>query len=365
MNHAYTDEVKNTNWVERLEGEGKDCFSEIRVEGRDIFDVLSAEGVDMFYTREYEHALCLMTADGLNEHVSIPHPSGIAITDSVVYVVSTRSPHFLVEWRFCQVSGKEDELILLPTRSTYMPGILYAHEIVAKEGKVYINATGLNEIIEIDPEKIYDHKVAYRPSILSAETSKNCMQLNSLCFSNQDGYSTCFNFADESYKPWKGKGSPDKLGGVIRHSDSKVLVDGLTCPHSVRCVGGKLYYCNSGYGELRVVSVDGSEDECVIRLPGFTRGLAISKNYFFVGLSKVQDEKQNYAPGVEAGESICGIVVIDRATRRLVSTVMFESGYQIFDIQLRDKCASSIRLPRSRQAGSIVPSNDFYKWEVA
>src|SRR5206468_2811792 len=110
-------------------------------------------------------------------------------------------------------------------------------------------------------------------------------------------------FSEETFgpKPWKAGYGPRGKGVVFAGSSRQVIVRGLTCPHSARLRGGALWLCNSGYGELGVVegvTAGASHYEPVARVPGFTRGLAFAGNYAFVGLSKVIDFYEPYAPGL-------------------------------------------------------------------
>ena len=116
-----------------------------------------------------------------------------------------------------------------------------------------------------------------------------------------------------------------------------MIVRGLTCPHSARLRGGALWLCNSGYGELGVVegvTAGASHYEPVARVPGFTRGLAFVGNYAFVGLSKVIDFYEPYAPGLDPKASRCGIVVVDWRDGSEVASLFWPEGYQIYDVQV-------------------------------
>jgi len=191
------------------------------------------------------------------------------------------------------------------------------------------------------------------------------MQLNSLAIAeNGDAFSTCFSARDSDYKPWKDSEGPRGKGAILRHSDSMILLGDLTCPHSIRLIDGRLYFCNSGFGQLNSCNVDGTDHKVMATLPGFTRGLAFSKNYVFIGLSRVQRDKSSYAPGVDFKSSLCGIAAICRNTGQCMSLLSWPNGEQIFDIQLlHNKDYQHPRFPQSRDSGSADPSELFYNWK--
>lgn len=353
MKSQYLSEQNNTSSVARLEllTEFNQQFSEYREQGALSFrEILLRDGINILFTREYEHAAGVITPGlgGLDiSYFKLPHPSGISISGENIFILSTRTPHLL--YRFGIVRPSDKQYYYVPEIIRVLPGCLYGHEILCKDELIYINATGVNEIFKIANDftgNLLDH---YRPSFLDKRCT-NSMQLNSLCFDlDGEGYSTCFSSVVSDFKPWKDDVGPIEKGAIIRHSDSSVLIAKLTCPHSVRFFDHQLLYCNSGFGEVRMADQDGSNDKVIARLNGFTRGLAISENYLFVGLSKIQSDKRKYAPGLNPIQSLCGISVLCRKSFEVVSTLYWTNGYQIFDVQLIEtKYSHNAIFPQNR-----------------
>lgn len=322
-------------------------------------DILREEEISLFFTREYEHAAGCISFIEENfqiSYFSLPHPSGIAIDDSQIYILSTRTPHLL--YRFGIVRPSTGRLYFKPDLLKVLPGCLYGHEMLHRKGRLYINATGTNEILSLSDNLIDTLSPQYKPAFIPAG-SGNCMQLNSITFDCDGiGYSTCFSPVHSSFKPWKDSEGPNGKGAIIRHKDDAILIENLTCPHSVRVVDSNLLYCNSGYGELRQANLDGTGEQVICRLPGFTRGLAFSTNYIFVGLSKIQPDKPKYAPGLKPGESICGISVICKKTNNIISTLEWKNGFQIFDVQVASayKVHNAIFAPSREANGAPAPA---------
>lgn len=332
---------------------------------KSLFDICSEIKCHLSFTREYEHAFGIITAAS-NEiaisYLEMPHPSGITRgQDGSIYVLSTRTPHLL--YRFRQIQYSDQEHYLIPDLIKVLPGCLYAHELLAIDARLFMNATGLNKVVSLEIDLTGELRTDYLPSFIP-DGLDNCMQLNSLCRDSANAfYLTCFSAIKSDFKPWKDSVGPLNKGGIIRHTDDQVIVNNLTCPHSVRIKDNRLFYCNSGFGEIRSCNLDGSDDTLILTVDGFTRGLIIHDDFIFVGLSRVQEGKNQYAPGLSPQSSKCGIVTIDRHTGEVVNTLEWSKGAQIFDIQLIPKEAgSALYLPQNRDAyRDDSPSCIFYK----
>ena len=330
-----------------------------------LYDICSEINCHIAFTREYEHAFGCITSTSRGiaiSYLEMPHPSGITRgSDGSIYVLSTRTPHLLYRFKSIQVS--ENEQYLIPDLIKVLPGCLYAHELLAIDSRLFMNATGLNKIVSLEIDFTGDLRTDYLPGFIPNGLT-NCMQLNSL---SRDAcntfYSTCFSTIKSDFKPWKDEFGPLNKGGIIRDIDDQVIVKNLTCPHSVRIANNRLFYCNSGFGEIRSCNLDGSDDNVIATLEGFTRGLIIYNDFIFVGLSKVQDGKQQYAPGLRPQFSKCGIATVDRCSGEILNIIEWSNGAQIFDIQLIPKEAEkALYLPQDRDAHlSDVPSRLFYE----
>ena len=75
----------------------------------------------------------------------------------------------------------------------------------------------------------------------------------------------------------------DGAGFVLELPSGRVLLGGLDSPHSPRFVDGALAVCDSGRGEL---VVGGRR----VRIGGWTRGLAVTRSLFVVGVSARRGE---------------------------------------------------------------------------
>jgi hypothetical protein len=70
-----------------------------------------------------------------------------------------------------------------------------------------------------------------------------------------------------------------------------------------------------------------------VTLPGWTRGLAIAGRTAFVGTSRVIPRYRQYAPGVDLERSESGVHAVDLKTGRVVGSIVWPLGNQIFGIE--------------------------------
>ncbi|WP_137045777.1 DUF4915 domain-containing protein [Pseudolabrys sp. FHR47] len=344
---------------------------EAKVEGP-FWDLLQQLDLSLAVSREYEHFITLLSGDGGKSHVTaleLPHPSGMFYDTGTgeLIVSSTRTPNQIFWLRPLGDRDFErdvvpadmtrpDGTVFMPYRSLLLPGTLYIHDIVVIGRDLFATVTGHNFLAKLDPLSGWER--VWWPACVDglgrASFDQNYLQLNSIACGASPETSYYTGFSDEvtGAKPWKAGYGPKGKGVVFDGASRQVLLRGLTCPHSAKLRDGKLWLLNSGYGEVGYVDPHAPPPryEVVTRLPGFTRGLAFAGDYAFVGLSKVIDFYEPYAPGLKPKETICGIVALDLRTGQTVATLEWPPGYQIYDVQTMPHVAKPI-LPRK-------PSND-------
>src|SRR5438067_9270764 len=108
-------------------------------------------------------------------------------------------------------------------------------------------------------------------------------------------------------------------------------------PHSPRWQGGRLWLLESGTGQLVLVDPAIGRRQLVAELPGFTRGLALSGPYAFVGLSKIRKTSaMDGVPLAERREQLkCGVAAVDLRSGQVMALLEFQTAVEeIFDVQL-------------------------------
>lgn len=315
----------------------------------DWWDALEATGLTLLVTREYEHLVMAICVRGGRPHVSymhLPHPSGIAVDRGRgrIFLASTRNPNMVYEFAPCAgtLHGDEPERdiagVLLPSRARYLPGCLYIHDLALIGGELHANAVGLNAVARLGEEGA---ELAWWPRCIDGprgpRVDRNYLQLNSIAAgaSLEESYFTASVATPGRRRPGHLNFAVDGRGVVFSGGTREVVGTGLTRPHSARLHGGELWVDNSGYGQVgRIV---GGKFEAVWRLDGWTRGLFFDGRMAFVGTSRVLPRYARYAPGLDVDRCETGIHALDLATGRVVGSLLWPLGNQLFAIEGIDR----------------------------
>lgn len=311
------------------------------------WEALASCDVTLLVTREYEHlTMALTVSDGepLISYWSIPHPSGIVVDRdrSVVYVASTRNPNQIYALRpVTKLIDRHDISLetlsdhpLIPEYSRFLPGSLYIHDLALIKGDLFANAVGQNAIIRLPETGGYQR--VWWPHCIETDTGpvfeRNHLQLNSIA-AGKDLATSYFSASTDrlsARRPGHKNFPVDRRGVLFAGDTREAVARGLTRPHSARFYDDHIWIDNSGYGEVGII-----EDKVfkpLAKLPGWTRGLCFCKHIAFVGTSRVIPRFSQYAPGLDIGASICGIHAFDTISHRILGSVMWPAGNQIFAI---------------------------------
>ena len=224
-----------------------------------------------------------------------------------------------------QPSGSHDAAYL--PRHSHITGDIDIHEMAwADDGELWLVNTKMSCLCTLAPE----HSVIprWRPPFVSQYDLGDRCHLNGLAMRDgKPAYVTALGATDT---PGGWRVNKASGGLLMRLSDEKILVDGLSMPHSPRWYDGRLWYLESGAGQLCTLDPDTGEKTVIAEMPGFTRGLDFVGRYAFVGLSQVR-ETAVFAglPLTErVSERQCGVWVIDLVERKIVGFVVFTGKVQ-------------------------------------
>ncbi len=321
----------------------------LRARARGAFwELLAERGLTLLVTREYEHLVAALSTEAGRPRVSwmtLPHPSGIAFDAArgVVHVASTRNPNQVLE--LSPATGELDRADfasadvtaapLVPLRSRYLPGCTYVHDLALVGGELHLNAVGMNAVARIDAHGRADP--VWWPLAVDddgrLDASRNYLQLNSIAAGTDlaGSYFTASSDQRSRRRPGHLDYAVDGRGVLFSGATREVAARGLTRPHSARLHEGRVWLDNSGYGEVGVV--DGDRFAPVARLPGWTRGLALAGDLGFVGTSRVIPRFARYAPGLDVAGSVCGVHALELATGRVLGSLVWPAGNQIFAVE--------------------------------
>lgn len=318
------------------------------VRGR-FWETIEACRGTLIVTREYEHlvvALAIVKGRRRASYLRLPHPNGLAVDArrGLLYIASTRNPNMLFELAPAREFVDRDDApaadglegALIPVRCRYLPGSLYIHDIALIDGRLHANAVAMNAVVEL-PENGGFRPVWWPRSIDGGRTplfGRNYLQLNSIAAGKDLGRSffTASAAVPSPRRPGHLNFPVDGRGVIFAGRTREVVASGLTRPHSARLHRGTLWVDNSGYGEFgRIV---GGRFAPVVRLRGWTRGLCLAGDIAFVGTSRVIPRFRHYAPGVDLDRSETGIHAVDLKTGRVLGSLVWPLGNQIFAIEM-------------------------------
>lgn len=319
-----------------------------RVRGS-FWEILADNDVLLVVTREYEHLIMALGVEKGRPHVTfapLPHPSGVAVDRrrGIVHIASTRNPNQIYD--FVPVTGLADRLDvdmrsvpdrpLVPVRSRFFPGALYLHDMAIVGGQLHANAVGENAVISIEEDGQY--RRVWWPRCIETPDGpvfgRNYLQLNSIA-AGRDLRSSFYSASADRIsfrRPGHRNFPVDRRGVVFSGATREPVVRGLTRPHSARLHRGQVWVDDSGYGGVGVVI--GDVYEPVAHLPGWTRGLCFHKGLAFVGTSRVIPRFRQYAPGLDLDNSVAGVHAVDTASGRVLGSLVWPLGNQIFSIDL-------------------------------
>lgn len=168
----------------------------------------------------------------------------------------------------------------------------------------------------------------WRPSFISRLAAEDRCHLNGLAMvDGRPGYVTAVSQTDvaDGWREHRRDG-----GCVIDVAKDKVVVKGLSMPHSPRFYHRRLWLLDSGSGYFGVVNFKNRAFEPIAFCPGYIRGLAFVGDYAIIGLSRPRENKtftglaldENLAQkGVEAR---CALQVIDLRSGDVVHWLRIE-----------------------------------------
>lgn len=264
----------------------------------------------------------------------LPSPMGVAVGQRDIAIGTKRQV-----WQYrnnASLSAKLDppgkhDVVFMPTQCK-ITGDIRVHEMVYVDGQLWCANTRFSCLATIEQEHSFVPQ--WRPPFISQLAAEDRCHLNGIAL--RDGkiaYVSALGTSDEPAGWRENKAS----GGVImEYPSGKVVVGGLSMPHSPRWYRKQLFFLESGKGGVCKLGADGKV-ETLIELPGFTRGLAFVGQFAFVGMSKVRET--NVFGGIQLNERVaekqCGVAVVNIDTGKLVAALRFDRGVtEVFDVQL-------------------------------
>lgn len=294
----------------------------------------------------------------LNTHFRIfEKPMGIALQQGRLCVGTKNRIH-----EFHNVPAVADKVsqdkyhdaVYVPRRD-HVTGDVDIHEMgFDSQGELWFVNTRFSCLSTVD--LFHSFTPRWRPPFISGFAPEDRCHLNGLGM--RDGkprYVTMLGATDT-----KGGWRENKRnGGLLMDINSnRVIVDGLSMPHSPRWYNNQLWVLESGEGSLCKVDEATGAVETVATMPGFTRGMDIHNGFAFIGLSQVRESASfSGLPLTEQdGELVCGVWVVELATGNTVAFLQFEGAVQeIFAIQV----LPNTRFPELLESGDPLVNQSY------
>ncbi len=221
--------------------------------------------------------------------------------------------------------------VYLP-RATYHTGDVNVHDVAfANDGLWFVNSrfSCLSAL-----SKDFSFVPLWQPPFISELVPEDRCHLNGLAV--VDGKPTYVTALGESdvVGGWREKKAS---GGIMMDvASGRVVLRGLSMPHSPRWHQGRLWLLNSGAGELLCFDPAVGSAGVVCTLPAYLRGLCLIGRFAVVGMCQIR-EKHIFGglPVQEQFETLMsGLAVIDLPTGNVVGMFEFTSGCtEIYDVQ--------------------------------
>lgn len=236
-----------------------------------------------------------VVADGVVEQVSPVDTTGIAIVPGGAFWA--RQAEGVAELR--RLRGPHLESVVLMRES------LDLHDVLVSHGRLYVVATELNTVFELDVETYAETRRWTLPG------ERDSQHVNSVCVHRGRILASRFGvFA--GHRGYKGQ--TRRAGEVVDLETGEIVITGLSQPHSLRSIGGRLWLCNS-----EAHAVHAYRDfvlEVEIPVGGYARGLAFSDRRIYVGISRTRNDERSSVQGAQvasfdlAGLQGCGRVLL-------------------------------------------------------
>lgn len=243
-------------------------------------------------------------------------------------------------WRFENVLRPGEDYQghdrLYVPRTGHTTGDLDVHDVaVDGTGRVVFVATLFGCLATLSER--YNFTPLWRPPFLSKLAAEDRCHLNGLAL--EDGRPRCVTAVSPSdvVDGWRDRRQD---GGVVLELPSgRVLVSGLSMPHSPRFYRGRVWLLNSGLGTFGSIDPTSGTFVPLTFCPGYLRGLAFRGDYAVVGLSRPREDKTfgGLALGPElaqrGAEARCGLQIIDLRSGDVVHWLRLEGMVtELYDV---------------------------------
>jgi len=217
-------------------------------------------------------------------------------------------------------------------RITYYTGQVDMHDIAFGEDGIYAINTSFSCLCKVDGN--YNFKPVWQPPFIDTLVSEDRCHLNGLVLENgKPKYVTALGTSN-THQGWR-----DNIvsGGIVMDVDThSIVLDSLAMPHTPRMYNNELYMLLSASGEFIKVNPIEKSYTIIKKFDGFCRGLAIYKDYAFIGFSKLRKNSSTFAKlSFSDRANVAGIKIIHIPTKAEVGEINFQTSIdEIYEVAI-------------------------------
>lgn len=218
-------------------------------------------------------------------------------------------------------------------RRGHITGAIDIHEMAwDADGAIWFVNTLFSCLCTLDTKSSFVPR--WRPKFVSHYAPEDRCHLNGLAMRN--GIPRYLTALGETNTPQGWRENKRNGGLLIDRNTDRVIVRGLSMPHSPRWYDNRLWVLESGRGALVTIDPKTGEKHDVARVPGFCRGLDFIGPIAFIGMSQLRET--NAFTDIEITEDNAerqsGVWAVHIHTGQTVAFLKFTGGVQeIFAVQ--------------------------------
>jgi uncharacterized protein (TIGR03032 family) len=218
-------------------------------------------------------------------------------------------------------------------RRGHITGAIDIHEMAwDKHGDLWFVNTLFSCLCTLDTKSSFVPR--WRPRFVTHYAPEDRCHLNGLAM--RDGKPRYLTALGETNTPQGWRANKRDGGILIDMATDKVVVRGLSMPHSPRWYDDRLWVLESGRGALVTIDPKTGAKTDVARVPGFCRGLDFIGPVAFIGLSQLRES--NAFTDIEITEANAdrqsGVWAVHIGTGNTIGLLKFTGGVQeIFAVQ--------------------------------
>jgi hypothetical protein len=243
--------------------------------------------------------------------------TGLAVSNGFLYALYTNLDSFRV--------ACVDAVTLQAVSDVALAGVQDGHSIFVEANSLTVVSSGNDRVLRFE---MHDGQVVRPDSPVvvwaASDTGSDSVHLNSIVRHRSELHVSAFGpdwrTTDQRSAGW--------VKAVNVNSD-RTRYQGLDHPHSLLCVDGNLWFCESRLGTVRGLAGG------PLRLSSYTRGLGISPNrtLVFVGVSQVRTGSKRKTDERLTWQGPCGVAVVEAVSHQIIDFLdLSPFAREVYDI---------------------------------